>query len=353
MYLGVCVYGRIHRTLAERIGTELKLPEEEFKILVDGSVGPDSWGNFPHEKGKDRSILSKIDAARNLFLLNDIYCYGELGNAFHYMQDKWTHKITSEDKIVILDDDTLFRQNIIETTMPKETTEEYLRIADFLAILRSRGIEAVFEHDWGVWHVDYPSCIYVFTDILELMIPTICPEIVQTKNMEDLEKYVKTAAFSKAVKVGFLFSIKNNFLTPKVSGYPAAVFILATTEPPPNRRNANADLNIAYRLSMEIARITLKPPELLKYSDIWNQNSLNEKNQQYRLTSVLPQYHSLIRKPIKEVQEERTKQFEQEEKTFLKTWPLIEETLSELKTRSKVWKILLKGLVELIKEKAE
>ncbi len=185
------------------------------------------------------------------------------------------------------------------------------------------------------------------------MIPTICPEIVQTKNMEDLEKYVKTAAFSKAVKVGFLFSIKNNFLTPKVSGYPAAVFILATTEPPPNRRNANADLNIAYRLSMEIARITLKPPELLKYSDIWNQNSLNEKNQQYRLTSVLPQYHSLIRKPIKEVQEERTKQFEQEEKTFLKTWPLIEETLSELKTRSKVWKILLKGLVELIKEKAE
>ena len=36
------MYGRIHRTLAERIGAELKLPEEELGIFIDGSVGPDS-----------------------------------------------------------------------------------------------------------------------------------------------------------------------------------------------------------------------------------------------------------------------------------------------------------------------
>jgi hypothetical protein len=182
------------------------------------------------------------------------------------------------------------------------------------------------------------------------MMPTICPEIAQTKKGENLEKYVKSVAFSKAVKDGFFYSVKTNFLSPKVSGYPAAVFSLATTEPLSNGRNANADLNIVYRLSMEISRITLKPPEQLKYSDDWNQKNLDGKNHQYRLTSVLPQYHSLIRRPVKEVQEERSTQIQQEEKTFLQTWPLIQKTLPELKTRSETWKILLKGLVELIKE---
>ncbi len=349
--LGNYVYGRIHRTLAERIGAELKLPEEELGIFIDGSVGPDSWGNFPHEKGKDRSILSKIDAARNLFLLNDIYCYGELGNALHYLQDKWTHQITAVDKIELIEDDTLFPQTIIETNMPKKTVEEYLRIADFLALIKSRGIESVFEHDWGVWQVDYPSCIYLFADILELMMPTICPEVAQTKNMENWGKYVESPAFSKAVKDGFFYSVKTNFLIPKLSGYPAAVFCLVTTEPPYRGRNANIDLNIAYRLSREIAKITLKPAKLLKYDDAWNQKNLHTNNHQYRLTSVTSQYHILIKRPVKEVQDERAKEFNQEEKNFLQTWPIIKDDLPNLKTRSETWKILLKGLVELIKEK--
>lgn len=336
-----------HKLIAEKIAQELHFSTKNTRIFLDGSIGPDSHADFPHATGKDKKILRRIDEARALYFLNDEYAYGELGNALHYIQDKWFDNVPAEDNEIALTDDELFLNSIRKLPKPQKSLEQYLKIANTLLTVKNLGIEAWFNHSWGIWHKDYSSCIYVFADIVEMMLPTIQPNTSITNNKENLKHYVQSEDFKKATKDGFLASIKTNYLHPKVAGYSAAMYHLALLSPPANHNQTKEDLQITYRLSLEIARYTLAQTTIFKYKDSWTDKTIRNTN--IPLALLAPQYHVLIPKPVDEVTEERRKNFSNDASNFLKEWQDTEQALSTLKQRSEKWKILLSGLMEMLK----
>jgi hypothetical protein len=125
-----------------------------------------------------------------------------------------------------------------------------MSLANMLLFTKNSGIESWFDHSWGIWHRDYPSCIYVFADILKLMLPTLQPNPSITGNKETLKAYVKSETFKNATQNGFFASVLTNFVYPKLAGYAAAVYSLASISPPADNSSSVVDLNI----SLEIAR---------------------------------------------------------------------------------------------------
>jgi hypothetical protein len=340
-----------HKAIAERIASELEFSEENTKIFIAGSTGPESHGDFPHATGHNNKILSKIDMARTLFLQNDEYSYGELANALHYIRDKWTHNPEAETEQVTIFDDKQFLKSVKELDIPKKAAEEYMSLANMLLFTKNSGIESWFDHSWGIWHRDYSSCIYVFADILELMLPTLQPDTSITGNKETLKAYLKSETFKKTTQNGFFASVLTNFVYPKLTGYAAAVYSLASINPPANNSNPIVDLNIAYRLSMEIARYTLLPAEQFKYSDSWTNGMKDKNGARMSLTYVLPQYHVLIPKPEDEVHKERLLRFDADAEIFLTESSRIDETLPVFKHRSETWITLFSSLVEMLRAK--
>jgi hypothetical protein len=335
----------IHKIIGEKIACELGFTNQNTQIFVDGSTGPDSHADFPHAVGKNKKILKLIETARTSYLENDEYAYGELANALHYIQDKWVSDSLSEEEPDLMVDDDQFLEAIKSLTISEKEIEEYLEMANSLLTVKNQGIESWFDHSWGIWHKDYPSCVYVFADIVEMMLPTLQPDSSITGNLENFKKYVQTESFNKATREGFLSSVMTNFLYPKLAGYPAAMYFLALISPPSKLEIAKVNLNIVYRLSLEIARYTLSPPELFQYQDSWTYKT---ENKQMSLTFVVPQYHVLIPKPVREVQEERRLSFYDETHSFIEEWPNIAEGLPALKDRSEKWKIILSGLVAFL-----
>jgi hypothetical protein len=340
-----------HKVIAERIASELEFSEKNTEIFVSGSTGPDSHGDFPHATGHDGKILSKIDVARTLFLQNDEYSYGELANALHYIRDKWTRnpEVASE-QVVLLDDDQ-FLESVKQLKLPKQAAEEYMSVANLLLYTKNSGIESWFDNSWGIWHRDYSSCIYVFADVLEMMLPTLQPDASIIGNKENLKTYIESEAFKKATETGFFASVLTNFVYPKLAGYAAAVYSLASLGPPKDYGNAVVDQNVAYRLSLEIARYTLSSPEWYKFNDSWT-NGLKDKNgDRMPLTYVVPQYHVLIPRPQDEVHKERLRCFDTDALNFLAEWSIIEETLPVFRGRSETWFMLFSRLVEMLRTK--
>lgn len=333
-----------HKAFAEKIAKELGFSEDNTWIFVDGSMGPDTHGDFPHDKGKSSKLLSKLDEARELYHFNDEYAYGELGNAIHYLQDRWVGNSKSENQLEIIDDKQL-STIVKQPDILKETTEEYESIIDSLCALRDKGIDQWFDFRWGIWHRDYSSCIFVFADIIELMLPTLQPNQTILSDKKKFKEYVGSEAFRKATKEGFLASIITNYLDPKLQGYPSAMYCLASITPPSKNRNFTVDFNIAYRLSLEIARYTVGKPELFKFQDSWTHKSITKKHM--ALSLVIPQYHVLIPKPVDEVHAERQWNFYEEKSKFLDEWPNLENKISELK-RSDTWKLLVLELVKML-----
>ncbi|HEX9260998.1 MAG TPA: hypothetical protein VF893_00545 [Candidatus Bathyarchaeia archaeon] len=340
-----------HKVIAERIAVKLGFSQGNTQIFVDGSTGPDSHCDFPHQTGKDKKILSKIDTARTLFLQNDEYSYGELANALHYIRDKWTRNQEDEKARVPVIDDEHFLQSVKQLKMPKKAAEEYVKVADTLLTVKNMGIESWFDNSWGIWHRDYSSCIFVFADVVEMMLPTLQPDLSVTGNRENLKKYVKTEVFKKATENGFFASIMTNFLYPRLAGYSAAIYSLASLSPPPDYSNSAIDLEVAFRLSLEIARYTLSPPERFKYQDNWTNRTKNERDERMQLACVVPQYHVLIPKPSEEIRQERLLRFESEARSFLEERSSMGEGIPALRRRSGTWNILLSGLVEMLKTK--
>lgn len=113
--------GTTHKAIAERIASELVFSEENTKIFISGSIGPDTHGDFPHATGHNSKILNKIDTARTLFLQNDEYSYGELANALHYIRDKWTHNPEVEIEQVTILDDVHFLKSVEQLNIPKKS----------------------------------------------------------------------------------------------------------------------------------------------------------------------------------------------------------------------------------------
>jgi hypothetical protein len=340
-----------HKAIAEKIASELGFTEENTRIFVSGSTGPDSHCDFPHATGHNRKILSKIDTARTLFLQKDEYSYGELANALHYIRDKWTRNPEVESEQVTFLDDDLFLRSFEQLDIPKIAAQEYMGVANLLHATKKDGIESWFDHSWGIWHRDYSSCVYVFADVIEMMLPTLQPDTSIIGNKENLRAYVKSEAFKNATQKGFFASTLTNFVYPKLAGYAAAVYSLASIGPPADYTNAVVDLNVAYRLSLEIARYTLLPPERFKYKDSWT-NGLKDKNgARMPLTYVMPQYHVLITKPADEVNKERLLRFDADAESFLAEWGRIDETLPVFRHRSETWIILFSRLVEMLRSK--
>jgi hypothetical protein len=340
-----------HKAIAERIASELEFSEENTKIFISGSTGPDSHGDFPHATGHNRKILSKIDTARTLFLQNDEFSYGELANALHYIRDKWTHTPEVETEQVIIFDDEQFLKSVKQLNISKKAAEEFISLANMLLFTKNSGIESWFDHSWGIWHRDYSSCIYVFADILELMLPTLQPDASITNNKENLKAYVKSETFKNATENGFFASILTNFVYPKLAGYAAAVYSLASISPPADYGKTIVDLNMAYRLSLEIARYTLLPPEQFKYIDSWTNGMKDKNGARMPLTYVLSQYHVLIPKPQDEVHKKRLLCFDEDAKSFLTEWAKIDETSPVFKGRSETWITLFSRLVEMLRAK--
>jgi hypothetical protein len=340
-----------HKAIAERIASELGFSEENTKIFVSGSTGPDSHGDFPHATGHDRKILSKIDTARTLFLQNDEYSYGELANTLHYIRDKWTHNLEVESEQVVFLDDDQFPRSVKQLNMPMQAAEEYMGVANLLLATKNGGIESWFDHSWGIWHRDYSSCVYVFADVLEMMLPTLQPDTAITGNKENLKTYVKSEAFKNATQNGFFASLLTNFVYPKLTGYAAAVYSLASLNPPADYTSAVVDQNIAFRLSLEISRYTLSPSEWFKYSDSWTHGNKDKKEARMSLTYVVPQYHVLIPKSEDEVHKERLLHFDADAESFLAKWSRIDETLPVFRYRSETWIILFSRLVEMLRVK--
>ena len=340
----------MHRVIGERIAVELGFSEENMRIFVDGSTGPDSHGDFPHAAGKDRKILGKIDEARTLFFLNDEYSYGEVANALHYVRDKWTRTPEGEKEVAVLMDDEGFMQSVKRLNLPKEAKEVYLGVAETLLAIKNSGIDSWFDHSWGIWHRDYSSCVYVFADVVEMMLPTLQPDASVRGNREKLKEYVESEAFKKAMQEGFFASLVTNFLYPKLVGYPAAMYCLASLSPPVDYRCGDVDLEIAYRLSLEIARYTLMPAEQFRYRDGWTDREKREADKPM-LAYVLPKYHVLIPKAADVVRKKRLLIFDAEGRRFLEEWPGVAESLPALGIHSDAWKALLFGLVEMLKAK--
>jgi hypothetical protein len=334
-----------HKIIAEKIAEYLGFSAHNSYIFVDGTLGPDTHGDFPHKTGKNRKILQKIDEARQLFFLNDEYAYGELGNALHYIQDKWVDDVKIGNETNLTTDDNAFTEEIEQAQIPENLKQEYLNIANILLRIKNNGIDSWFNHQWGIWHIDYASCVYVFADIVEMMLPTLQPDPVVTSDKAKLKQYVQSEAFKHATKEGFLASLIINYLDPKIQGYTAAMFTLSLIEPPTNQSNSEINLHIVYRLSQEIARYTLAKPEQFRCQDNWTHKT---NTQQVKLGLLKPQYLTLIPRPVNEVHKERLSSFFAEKQIFLGAWPSIQKAMQTIQ-RTETWKIILSGLIEILK----
>jgi len=334
-----------HKIIADKIAGCLGFSTQNAYIFVDGTLGPDTHGDFPHKTGKNSKILQKIDEARQLFFLNDEYAYGELGNALHYIQDKWVDDVKIANETNLTTDDKEFAEKIKQAQIPENLKQEYLNIANILLKIKNNGIDSWFNHQWGIWHIDYASCVYVFADIVEMMLPTLQPDTTVTSDKTKLKQYVQSEAFKQATKEGFLASLKTNYLYPKIQGYTAAMFTLSLIKPPTNQSNSEINLQIVYRLSQEIARYTLAKPEQFKYQDNWTHKT---NAQQVKLGLLKPQYLTLLQQPINEVHKERLTSFFDEKQKFLHAWPSIQNALLTI-SRTETWKIILSGLIEILK----
>lgn len=340
-----------HKAIAERIACELGFSQENTKIFIDGSTGPDSHGDFPHATGHNKKILFKIDKARSLFLQCDEFSYGELANALHYIRDKWTRNPEVEAEQVIILDDSQFLKSVEQLNIQKKVAEEYTSLANMLLYTKNSGIESWFDHSWGIWHRDYASCVYVFVDILELMLPTLQPDVSITGNKEKLKLYINSETFKNASQSEFFASVLTNFVYPKLAGYGAAVYSLASLNPPSNYSYSVIDLNIVYRLSLEIARYTLLPPEQFKFSDSWTNGMKDKSGERMSLTYIVPQYHVLIPKPVDKVHKERLRCFDAEAERFLKESAKIDEVSPIFRGHSEMWITLFFRLVEMLRVK--
>lgn len=285
--------GSTHQLIAEKIGSDLGLSERNIKLLVVGSMSPDSWADFPHHSGKDMEISRKLASARNMFLKDDDECYVELGIALHYLEDRWTLRPRLAEKhtdwenqidISPLLDDLALLKSVDESAIPQKAIDQYKMLFDSLIKIRKEGIESVFDPEWGFW-LDYDTCIGMLVGTLEQInlemikrnvLPHQCADksFCRICNQKLLDFYNQEGHDS-----GMRKYVDANFVVPVVSGYQAAILWLAKWDRESTWSTPIIDINIAYRICMEISRYTLTAPKDLKVETEWNRPYYTENEQ--------------------------------------------------------------------------
>ena len=132
---------RTHVRIAEEVARMLKLKKSESDLLKLGSTRPDSFEEFPHHKGKEGLMLAKILDARALYLKGDDEAFVKLGEALHYVADKWTlrprmaNKHTEWemeiDKCKIMDN-AQFKRELTDAVTPAKTKDFYSKLLELI-----------------------------------------------------------------------------------------------------------------------------------------------------------------------------------------------------------------------------
>jgi hypothetical protein len=198
----------------------------------------------------------------------------------------------------------------------------------------------------GEYGTKITQAAFLFLQILWNLCFPHCSLTTPLQAIRKNSEYIGSDSFRKATKEGFLASIITNYLDPKLQGYPAAMYCLASISPPSNNRNSTVDFTIAYKLSLEIARYAMGKPGLFRFQDSWTHRV--EKNKHISLSLMIPQYHVLIPKPVDQVYAERRWNFYDESRRFLEAWSSREKGLSDVSQRSETWKLVITGLVEML-----
>jgi len=217
-----------HRRIAKEIAKELNLNEREASLLEVGSVNPDSWANFPHHEGKEHEIAKNILEARKLYVQNDDECFASLGNALHYIQDRWTMRPRLSDKhtkweesinLAPILDDSQLENEIKQALLPTKAEKAYL---SFLEDLK-KGLVSISDETskqkWdSLWKERFPL---FFSEEA----PPYMPPYVPHQLLEFL-----------------------------VSPSGVKVICYALQNRPTTWSNPVLDLNFAYRICLEVAR---------------------------------------------------------------------------------------------------
>ncbi len=261
---------KTHIAIAKQIGKELKLKEKETKLLEIGSTTPDSWGDFPHHTRKDNEILKRIANSRNMFLAGDDECYSELGIGLHYLQDRWTLRPRTADthtrwEIAIaqspLLDDLHLIENLKQSDLPIKAIDEYTKLYNLLIRIKNNGIQSVYDFSYAYWK----------------KLDGISTSLTMLKFEADSRK--------REERVDAL--IEEEYLKPGIEGCQAALIQFILTNRPSSWSNPILDLNIAYRMSLEVARYTLIAVKQLGKEDPWNIKSHSENEKHVGLVEKL------------------------------------------------------------------
>jgi len=217
--------GETHRRIAREIAKALNLNEREASLLEVGSVGPDSWANFPHHEGKECEIAANILVARKLYVQDDDECFARLGNALHYIQDRWTMRPRLSDKhtkweesinLAPILDDSQLENAIKQALLPTKAEKAYLSfledIAKGLVIIPNEALKQKWESA-GFYYIENIPCL--------------------PKPPYELP-----------------FKISSEYLRP----FGAKVICYALQNRPTTWSTPTLDLNVAYRICLEVAR---------------------------------------------------------------------------------------------------
>jgi len=255
-----------HRKIAQKIAKELNLREREASLLETGSVNPDSWANFPHHHGKEAEIVRHILDARRLFLHGDDECYFRLGIALHYIQDRWTLRPRLKDKHTkwevkierapILDDSQL-AEFIKNALFPTKVEEAYLK---FLEEIRERIENVTPMTDASIQVISVPKEYrdrYPFTD--PTFVDTLLEralDLLQTKIRRESALYSQITHDETKEPTEFCKKWKP-LRARYFRGLGLKTISFALLERPADWSTPVLDINLAYRICLEVARKTL------------------------------------------------------------------------------------------------
>jgi hypothetical protein len=292
---------RTHARIARRIAQELNLSKEHGDLLESGSVRPDSYIAFPHHEGKDILIYADILDARALLLNNDDEAFVKLGEALHFIADKWTLKpridikhlqyesdIESKD----IQDNNQFIKEIQQSIIPSKSKEYYESLSYVTSGLISKNpypekkkFMLLFATAFGQKLIDDQRGFLekYCSDYTNELLSDLEENFNDNKNF-DISKFIPFELISQIAWIKRENTVAENYSTPAI------------------------DLNVSFRLCLAVCYFVLSKDdafEIPKKSGMdWNKLSVNWS---WDLERIITKAHL---KKTERVEEISTEEFE-------------------------------------------